>query len=212
MTGRGREDRSSGDGVRMLFSRLRCRRGRSVPLPTPAPRPKSTAIATARRDPPHRPILLQPAAARQPGARAFSRSRSPCGKTAYRARPPPSTPISVRCSTRSAAICRACRPWWEISCRSARTAGASRARSTYKSRGKSASHYNPPSPIDIIADGSVGRGARSLAGNVGLLPAVADAAALSACRPHRSAARHRRGQRFGRRHVRHRGHRGNAAR
>ena len=62
--------------------------------------------------------------------------------------------------------------------------------------GKVRFQYNPPSPIDIIADGSsVVVRDRSLE-TADLLSAVADAAALSARRPHRSSARHRRDQRF----------------
>ena len=124
----------------------RCRRRRRAQDAAPAP-PRDRARAGAQcRD---RGCRTPPRQRR--GFFPFSLSlRQGC----VRQRRPLSMPSSARFSTRSAAISPACRPWWEVSCRSARTAGASRGRSTFRSRAKCVSPTIRRARSTIIADGS----------------------------------------------------------
>ena len=186
----------------------RCYRLRPPPIACRCRRraPKAGSAAPARRAPAARRIR----AAGAPEAERFlsvlvlhrqAAFRRPCDRVRRAS--------SGRCSTGSAPICRACRRWSadfvQIGPDGRRVEGTF----SIQKPGKVRFQYNPPSPIDIIADGSsVVVHDRSLE-TPGFLSAVADAAALSARRPHRSAARYRRGQRVGRRHVHHRGDRRN---
>ena len=87
--------------------------------------------------PQHRPRLIRPPA--HPRQKVSSRSRSPPASSLPAAMRPRSTRSSARCSTGSAAICRACRRWSAVSFRSALTAAASMARSRCRSPARSAS-------------------------------------------------------------------------
>ena len=167
--------------------------GAEAAPPRPAPMPAQRAAHCPPPAGPRRPRPVDLTAPKQGGA-------------------PPSTPASARWSIASAPICPAMQTlvgdFVQVGPDGSRTEG----QFYLQKPGKVRFEYNPPSPIELIADGLVGGGARPQARDPGSLSAVADAAALPARRPHRPPARHQRHRRLCRRHVRHRGDRGDARR
>ena len=143
-------------------------------------------------------------------APASSRSRSWTRAVRRRRRRPPSTPSSAppldRISLYLSSVQTMVGNFVQVGPDGGRTEGTF----YIQKPGKVRFEYNPPTPDRHHRRRLLGGGARPQSGDAGSLSAVADAAALPACRPHRSAARHRRHQRLVRRHVRHRGHRGEA--
>ena len=121
----------------------------NVPLPTPAPQPKTGDA------PPAGQCRLRPAASRTVAARGISSRSRFIDKGSIGADDDRLRRQAARdCSTGSASICPACRPWSAISCRSGPTAAAPRARSTSRSPARCGSNTIRRRPIDIIADGS----------------------------------------------------------
>ena len=177
-----------------VLTRPRPRSQQSVPLPTPdaaprrAPHRRRRRSCTRRRPVP-RPRLPQPAAAAQRIFPVLVLARQGRGSSqGDRVR----RQTARACSTRSAAISRACR----------RMVGnfvqvgpdGRRVEGTFyiQKPGKVRFAIQSAEPDRDHRRRLVGRGARPLARYAGLLSAVADAAALPARRPHRSSARHRR--------------------
>ncbi len=181
----------------------------TIPLPTPAPLPKEGALPSAA-----------PAQALSPAvsglAAGFNRSSTSTASPTLRRRtgsrrPPPSTPdqraqvdkVSAYLSSVQQLVgqFRPGRPGRQPRQRRILYAEARQGSLRIRSAEPDRDHRRRP----------VGGRARPQARHPGPLPAVADAAALPALRPHRPPARHQRRRRPCRRRLRHHRDRGEAA-